>query len=413
MTKTLNPLHFEDLEPHRFEDLVRQVVYDFRTWGSLEPTGRLGSDQGYDARGVEIVNSAVDDADEEQEEQESEDLEKRGNDERLWQIQCKRERSVGPGKIAKCVEEMIPKGAVVPYGVIFAAPTDFSKRARDVFRERLRQKGVRELYLWGKADLEDALFQPKNDHLLYAYFGISLQIQKRSQKSQLRGILSIKRKAIKHLGAIGHAAFKDILIRDIDDTHYPWRRSVPNFKRNPSWKKYFFVGHAHDGIQILVRRYFAYKDVTYGQKGEPKLNAWDFTRKNNVTPDDPWNSEPNDGNQHAVYSFWEKLDKGKQAHFEIVGTVKYENIIDIDPEGDVFASCPHVYVKRVNRATLLENWFTYKLVPPGNWGGEIHLPENADKLRIKVFPDQFPDPPESTLEPSNIESHVKDTETGH
>jgi hypothetical protein len=27
MSKTLNPLHFEDLEPHRFEDLVRQEMF--------------------------------------------------------------------------------------------------------------------------------------------------------------------------------------------------------------------------------------------------------------------------------------------------------------------------------------------------------------------------------------------------
>ena len=41
VTKTINPLHFEDLDPHRFEDLVRQHIYDFKNWRSLEPTGRL------------------------------------------------------------------------------------------------------------------------------------------------------------------------------------------------------------------------------------------------------------------------------------------------------------------------------------------------------------------------------------
>ena len=51
-TNTLNPLHFEDLEPHRFEDLVRQLAYDFRTWRSLEATGRSGSDEGMDIRGL-------------------------------------------------------------------------------------------------------------------------------------------------------------------------------------------------------------------------------------------------------------------------------------------------------------------------------------------------------------------------
>ena len=28
-TRTLGPLHYEDLEPHRFEDLVRSLLYDF------------------------------------------------------------------------------------------------------------------------------------------------------------------------------------------------------------------------------------------------------------------------------------------------------------------------------------------------------------------------------------------------
>jgi hypothetical protein len=256
MSKTLNPLHFEDLEPHRFEDLVRQVVYDFRDWSLLEPTGRLGSDDGYDARGFEIVREepsgeSGDGSDDE------EDREPVPNRERLWQIQCKREKAIPPSKIARYVQEMIPKGSAVPYGVIFAAPTDFSKKARDSFREQLRKKGVAEFYLWGKADLEDMLYQPKNDHLLYAYFGISLQIRRRSQRSKLRAVLAIKRKALKHLGPIDFSSFEEILVRDIDDDHYPYSGGVPNFKQRPAWKKYFFVGHEHDGIQILLRRFFA------------------------------------------------------------------------------------------------------------------------------------------------------------
>ena len=77
--------------------------------------------------------------------------------------------------MATYLEEMIPSGAIVPHGVILAAPCDFSKKARDVFRDELRRKGVHEFHLWGKADIEDLLYRPKNDHLLYAYFGISLQ----------------------------------------------------------------------------------------------------------------------------------------------------------------------------------------------------------------------------------------------
>ena len=55
--RTTGPLHFEDLEPRRFEDLARQLIYDFRPWRSLEATGRAGSDEGFDARGMEIGNA--------------------------------------------------------------------------------------------------------------------------------------------------------------------------------------------------------------------------------------------------------------------------------------------------------------------------------------------------------------------
>jgi len=48
-------LHLEDLEPHRFEDLIRQLIYDFRQWRSIEATGRAGSDEGMDIRAIERV----------------------------------------------------------------------------------------------------------------------------------------------------------------------------------------------------------------------------------------------------------------------------------------------------------------------------------------------------------------------
>src|SRR5690349_2024345 len=50
ITRTLGPIHFEDLDPHRFEDLVRQLAYDFRQWQSIESTGRGGADDGFDIR---------------------------------------------------------------------------------------------------------------------------------------------------------------------------------------------------------------------------------------------------------------------------------------------------------------------------------------------------------------------------
>jgi hypothetical protein len=319
--------------------------------------------------------------------------------ERLWQIQCKREKSISPSKITQYVQDMIPKGSVVPYGVIFAAPADFSKKTRDSFREHLRKKGVSELYLWGKADLEDMLFQPKNDHLLYAYFGISLQIQRRSQRRNLRGILAIKRKAIKHLGSIDSNSFKEILVRDIEDDCYPYSKGVSNFRDHPAWKKYFFVGHEHNGIQILIRRFFAYRDLDYEPDGVPKLKAWDFTEKGNFKPKDVWNDDPEEKDHYRVYEFWNKIDERKRAYFEVVGLIKYESIVDIDPEGDIYERCPHVYVRKVNENSFCES-SCQKLTAPNRWGQDVYLPANADTVRIKIFPDEFRAPKSTQEDPA-------------
>jgi hypothetical protein len=86
-TKTLNPLPFGDLEPHRFEDLVRQLAYEFRRWRSLEATGRAGSDSGIDIRATELV--PVDD--EPADGDEDETPEETAFQERLWIFQCKRD----------------------------------------------------------------------------------------------------------------------------------------------------------------------------------------------------------------------------------------------------------------------------------------------------------------------------------
>src|SRR5206468_3142832 len=56
VTRTMAPIHFEDLDPHRFEDLVRQLAYDFRQWQSIESTGRGGADDGFDIRAYEVVS---------------------------------------------------------------------------------------------------------------------------------------------------------------------------------------------------------------------------------------------------------------------------------------------------------------------------------------------------------------------
>ncbi len=390
VTKTLNPLHFEDLEPHRFEDLVRQLAYDFRTWRLLEPTGRLGSDDGYDARGFEIVDEAESQETEGDEEKETES-EKPVVSDRLWQIQCKREKTITPAKIEKYIDEMIPKGADIPYGVIFSAPCEFSKQTRDVFQQKLREKGVQEFYMWGRADLEDMLIQPKNDNLLFAYFGISLVIRRRTIKSEIRALLATKRKTVKYLGGIAERSYTSVLVRDANDKTYPYIKEggLKAFREKPKWKRYTFVGHEHNGIRLLTRKYRAYKET---DPKDGKLLKWDYTDKLNMALDheDHWNKDKDDGDaNYREYMFWSKnIEEKNRAFFETEAIIPYDRIIEIDNLGDTFAHCPHIFVEVKNGS-----WFEYgdtQLKPDDNWGRAYPIYKEHEKLRIKYFPKKFP-----------------------
>jgi len=146
-TRTVNPLHFEDFEPHRFEDLIRQLAYDFRVWKSIEGTGRSGSDEGMDIRAIELADSLRED------EPIDGDPDSVGPEptERLWVIQCKREQVIRPARMRTILLDTLPTGNGVPYGFILAAACDFSKATRDLFSDQLRRLGIQEWYPWGKS----------------------------------------------------------------------------------------------------------------------------------------------------------------------------------------------------------------------------------------------------------------------
>ena len=61
-----------------------------------------------------------------------------------------------------------------PYGYILAAAANFSKQSYEAFRAKLIEKGVMGFYLRRKAALEGMLHLPKNDRILFTFFGISL-----------------------------------------------------------------------------------------------------------------------------------------------------------------------------------------------------------------------------------------------
>jgi hypothetical protein len=380
-TRTTNPLPFQDLEPRRFEDLIRQLAYDFKPWRKLEATGRSGSDGNFDARGYEIFP-----AEEPVVQEPSDDDEPTTpSSDRLWLIQCKRERSITPKKLREYLDQTPAETRSQLYGVIFAAACDFSKATRDTLNEWARANGISETHMWGRGELEDQLYQPKNDNLLFAYFGISLQIRRRTVLTALRSRLAMKKRAEI---VLAKREWSPILLRDPTDDRYPYSDDATRNYRG-RWRMVTFGGLSAYGLKYLTKKYFAYVDD--GEKG------WDVVeRVNDAWPaDDHWQKTEDDERdlRHRVVHFWWSIPELNRANLIEEQCIKYEDILAIDEKGDEYAQCPHVYVvPGGSEASFRRLEFAVSA-----FRSPLRRPDPAD--RIKYFPDTFPEPPPPEIEP--------------
>lgn len=332
VTRTTNPLPFQDLEPKRFEDLIRQLAYDFRQWRRLEATGRSGGDDGFDARGLEIVDLvasplplSIDDDDEEADATSS-------SSDRLWLIQCKRENNIGPAKAISYLNEIALSPEAPLHGIIFAAACNFSKTTRDKIDAWCRDKGVAEVYVWGRSELEDMLFQPKNDNLLFAYFGISLTIRRRAVATQLRAELAVKRR-LKKTVAMSSA---EILVRDPSALDYP---HVDEGKMPTLWRSYAPEGLSFQGLQVSVCWHYAYIDQATGE-----WDAADLVRA--TERHNPWavSGPKKQELDEAASAIWNSFEPQNRGWIKVSGFIPYQNILAIDEVGDEIFEGTHLYV---------------------------------------------------------------------
>jgi len=370
-TRTYNPLPFQDLEPRRFEDLIRQLVYDFRPWRRLEATGRAGSDDGFDARGMEVVEPTTIQA-ETIDEPDNGPAPIAGVPDRLWLVQCKREKSIGPAKLKAYLTEIVLAPDETLYGVIFAAACDFSKASRDAFLKWCRENGVSEGHIWGRGELEDMLYQPKNDNLLFAYFGISLTIRRRSQATQLRAEIAMKQK----LKRTVLASSAEILVRDPLDAEYP---KVPTGQRPTKWWVYMPEELTHYGLMLSVAWYYAYLDRATG--------AWDAADKiAAMQPRNPWQltGAERDELDREGSGVWHALGETEKAWLKLSGFVPIRNIVAVDELGDDIFDGTHVYASFASTHGPFENGFWERLETTSTWDRNTWDPDPAK--RVMKFP---------------------------
>lgn len=369
-TRTINPLHFEDLEPHRFEDLVRQLIYDFKDWKSIEATGKLGADEGVDIMAIEtVIGDLVND---EEQTYDSAD--------RKWVIQCKREKTITPKKITEILRNDIGKHEEKPYGYILVASTDFSKKTRDIFRKTLNEYGINEFYLYGKSELEDLLFLPKYDHLLFAYFGLSLQKRKKTLKTNLSSRLSTKRKLIKTIGGLNDITEGVLLVRPAEQSGYP---RITN-KKNLLWRFYEVAFYQpHDSISLITKKYFAYID--WDTKQWDIIDDCDIGFPNSPELFDLTQEYYNQLNQnyHIALNKWNTLDENNKGYFIEVRPIHFDRILIIDEIGDSYNEAPHLIVDYIDNSPFDNRIISY--IEPNNMHSDEIFREPKMKNRITIF----------------------------
>ncbi len=367
-TKTTNPIHFEDLDPKRFEDLVRELIYDFKDWQSIESTGKSGADDGFDIRAYERLGETV----------LSEDGVETVHpmDGNLWMIQCKREKQIGPKKLKSILNDVDPKNP--PYGYILAASVSFSKKSYDAFREELKSKGVLEFYLWGKPDLEAQLHLPKNDRILFTFFGVSNVSRKRSRATEIRFGVTNKNRIMRAFG--DSPEYKTVLVRDSKDREYPYPKAYPDFDQRPRWKEYDVVDYHPLGLILKVRKYFAF----YDRDGK----SYDFADVASLIfreSDDDETRNEQQKQLELVRDYWETLPRKNQAEYHLNGMIRYDAMLVVDDKGDNWNAFPHLFVDFVGDNGPFYGYFEYLEI------GHHHLPTN-DLKEIDRFPTKFPEP---------------------
>lgn len=403
-TRTLNPLPLEALEPHRFEDLVRGLAYDFRRWAALEARGASGGDDGIDILGTEMT---------EQDEVTDEGEATAVATSRQWIFQCKREKSLGPKDVKKAVAESLGTRAA-PHGFVLAAACNVSAAARDTFRSEMVQHGVKEFHLWARGELEDMLFQAKNDRILFGFFGLSLHANRQSSSAALRAAILLKKRLRADLEQQeqGGRDRRLVLIRDPLDDRYPHECD------DARWMlcEYFDTDDLR-GMRVIAREHLSWVKEREGK--------WDALFDFDASLPEKWQCLMNGDDRRFVPGagpaeseyvremrrFWRDYVPGNEsAVLKVVRRVPSDRVVAFDPLGDRHHPVPQLFV----------TWHpAHGPFDEGKWGG-FHAATAHGKLfetrpttetRTAWFPVPMPQrsyPPPAGLEPDVSPAHLTD-----
>lgn len=299
-SRTINQIHFEDISPVRFEDMCLQVVYRMRSWSRINHYGRLGKDGAIDIY-TELPQDGVS---------------------TNWVIQCKRYKSIKKSGLLKIVDDFVNKNKKLPDNYILIISCDISRTLIEQFSEYAKSRGLNNVEVITSSILETILYS-KHPDLLYVFFGIDLINRRSTTVARLKRRLTMKKEVEKNYR---NKLFQhDIIIRDVHRDIYPEQEfNTPGIS---PWFKVEFCRTYHKGISFYI-----HVDEILINKQTGKWKKSDY--KKSVTND------------------WLKINAFA------IGNIPYDNIVDIDYEGDEFYPYPHIYCEFNNLGEPYEEvWY--------------------------------------------------------
>ena len=180
------------------------------------------------------------------------------------------------------------------------------------FVTRWCRRGIEEFFIWAKGELEDLLFQPKNDRLLFAYFGIALQPRRRGYTASLRSEITKKKQLTALIGEEGERNGKLVLLRDPTDDRYPNRPRVGDPLAR--WFVCRAVTLRQPGHLIVLRH-------EYLAAISPDRKKWDaifdfdvllHMAEGELQSAQAWGRDDRDGHDRSPYQFWNKYIEESQ-----------------------------------------------------------------------------------------------------
>ena len=283
-TKTINRLHFEDLDPHRFEDMCFEIVKEKLPNWYCRNFGRSGSDEGIDIQATSNDNGK----------------------ETIWVFQCKRHKN----QLTIEIDNYIQKHEKLPDKYIFMLGRPISKAIENDIQKYAKQKEI-SIEIWDSTTLESLLFN-NYPGILRKYFDTDIDTDMNEKKIQQR--LSLKKRLELELSPLyyDHNIRRKIIIRSIDDNTYP--EATENQLNTFSWCWLEYYKPYYKGIAFFSNIVAVCINTN--------KQTWSLCDYNEKMP------------ANCI----------RISAYKVVG-IPYENIIDFDIEGDEYYSYPHIYCK--------------------------------------------------------------------